>query len=464
MVSFAEAIDMQEARTENGMKTLASSLNKCVDFFYHAGAMRGQPAEKLIALFTAAYVESPDTALRLMLWLRDPRGGAGERQLFRVLLAHVAAQYPEWTMQLLNKISEIGRWDDAWESLGATEQVVQLCVDRIRSIGGTTDLLAKWFPRKGSLFNQVRSVLGWTPKQLRKWLVAHNNVVETPMCDNRWKDIVYSRVPSRASMIYKKAFTRHDEEGYTSFIKKVESGEEKINAKVLYPYELYRELKKNSSNTTAVVQWNALPNYMGDNSVLAMVDVSGSMMDSGNPPAIDVSVSLGLYCADKLKGAFKDCFLTFSDKPELLNLRGNIVQKIQQMERSSWGMNTNLHAAVDLVLRTGIAHNVAPADMPKMLLVISDMQFDQCVQYDSTAMQMIAHKYEASGYTMPQIVFWNVRDSNGIPARYNTHGVALVSGFSPAIMKSVLAADLERLTPVAVMLKAISDEHYNLGG
>ena len=462
MVSFAEAIDMQEARTENGMKTLASSLNKCVDFFYHAGAMRGQPAEKLIALFTAAYVESPDTALRLMLWLRDPRGGAGERQLFRVLLAHVAVQYPKWTVQLLNKISEIGRWDDAWESLGATEQVVQLCVDRIRAVSGATDLLAKWFPRKGPLFNQVRSVLGVTPKWLRQWLVAHNKVVETPMCANRWKEINYAQVPSRASMIYKKAFTRHDTEGYASFIKKVESGEETINANVLYPYEVYRELRKDPFNKTAVVQWAALPNYLGDNSVLAMVDVSGSMMGIEKPAPIDVSVSLGLYCADKLKGAFKDCFLTFSGKPELLNLRGNIVQKIQQMERSSWGMNTNLHAAIDLVLRVGITHDVAPADMPKMLLVISDMQFDQCAQYDNTAMQMIARKYEASGYTMPQIVFWNVRDSNGIPARYNTQGVALVSGFSPAIMKSVLAADLESMSPIAVMLKAISDKRYDL--
>ncbi len=463
MLTFADAIDMQETRTENGMKTLASSLSKCVDFFYHIGGMRNQSDDKAIALFTAAYVESPDTAMRLLLWLRDPRGGAGERKLFRVLLRHVSVAYPQWTMQVLNKLAEIGRWDDAWKSLGVTEHVIQLCVNRIRTIGGATDLMAKWFPRKGPLFNAVRKRLGYTPKELRKWLVTHTDVVESRMCAKRWLDINYKSVPSRAAMIYRKAFGRQDPERYAAYIQKVTNGEEKINAGVLYPYELYEKIVRNPQDKTVVAQWNALPNYLGDNSVLAMVDVSGSMF-SGKPPAISVAVSLGLYCADKLKGAFRDCFLTFSRTPELLRLRGDISQKITQMSQSSWQMNTDLHAAMDLVLRTAISSNLSQEAMPKMLLIISDMQFDECARLDDSAMQMIRRKYEAAGYAVPQIVFWNVRASNGIPARYNTQGVALVSGFSPAIMKAVLAADLEGLTPIAVMLKAINDERYNLGG
>jgi type III secretion system FlhB-like substrate exporter len=172
-------------------------------------------------------------------------------------------------------------------------------------------------------------------------------------------------------------------------------------------------------------------------------------------------VSLGLYLADKNKGKFKDTFLTFSHKPELLHLKGNILDKAKQMVKSHWTMNTNLHAAFDKILQTAVEHNVPQEEMPGMLLILSDMQFDQCASYDDSAMQMIARKYAEAGYNVPNIVFWNINAHDNVPAKFNEKGVALVSGFSPAIVKGVLAADLDDFTPEAIMLKTIMSERYD---
>jgi hypothetical protein len=172
-------------------------------------------------------------------------------------------------------------------------------------------------------------------------------------------------------------------------------------------------------------------------------------------------VSLGLYLADKNKGKFKDTFLTFSAKPQLVNLKGNILDKVKQMVTSEWQMNTDLHKAFDKILQTAVQHNVPQDEMPKMLLILSDMQFDRCTNFDDSAMQMIVSKYSDAGYTMPSIVFWNINANDNVPAKFDESGVALVSGFSPAIMKAVLAADFEEFTPHAIMLKTIMSDRYN---
>jgi hypothetical protein len=188
---------------------------------------------------------------------------------------------------------------------------------------------------------------------------------------------------------------------------------------------------------------------------------AGGYSSKSKVTCLDVSISLGLYLADKNKGKFKDTFLTFSGNPQLLNLQGNIVQKIQQMNSSNWEMNTNLHAAIQKVLDVATKAGVPADEMPKALLILSDMQFDSCARYDDSAMQMIARKYADAGYTMPQIVFWNLNAADNVPVKFNKHGVALVSGFSPTIVKSVLAADLEEFTPEAIMRKTIMSERYD---
>jgi len=217
-------------------------------------------------------------------------------------------------------------------------------------------------------------------------------------------------------------------------------------------------------------QWKALPNYVGDAKVLPMVDVSNSMgslwYSTGNLQPIDVAVSRGLYCASKNTGAFKDLFLTFSGKPKMEHLKGTLSQKMKQMEKAHWDMNTNLHAAFDEILNIAVKGKVSQDDMPDMMLILSDMQFDSCTKYDDTAMQMIKRKYNEAGYTVPKIVFWNLsmygKENGNTPVKFDKNGTALVSGFSPSVMKSVLANDLEDYTPYNVMLKTLMNSRYDL--
>jgi hypothetical protein len=169
-----------------------------------------------------------------------------------------------------------------------------------------------------------------------------------------------------------------------------------------------------------------------------------------------------LYLADKNVGKFKDTFLTFSGSPELLHLKGNIVQKVQQMVKSNWAMNTDLVKAMDKILKVAKDGNVPQEEMPQMLLILSDMQFDQCARFDDSAMDMIRRKFEAAGYEMPKIVFWNLNAHDNVPVKYDTRGVALVSGFSPVIMKAVLSGDTDQFTPEAIMMKAVMVPRYDL--
>ena len=250
--------------------------------------------------------------------------------------------------------------------------------------------------------------------------------------------------------------------------------EVKVNAGAVYPYDVikgvgaYRFNYDKANLDHIIAQWDALPNYVGDASILPIVDVSGSMgckagghASKSSLTCLDVAVSLGLYLADKNKGVFKDTFLTFSGKPQLVTLKGNIVDKLNQMVRSDWEMDTNLHAAIQKVLDVALKGKVPQSDMPKALLILSDMQFNQCVEFDDSAMEMIRRKYEAAGYTVPQIVFWNLNSYDNVPVRHDENGVALVSGFSPSIAKAVLAADLQDFTPENIMRKTIMVERYD---
>jgi hypothetical protein len=182
----------------------------------------------------------------------------------------------------------------------------------------------------------------------------------------------------------------------------------------------------------------------------------------GKTTAMDVAVSLGLYLSEKNKGKFKDTFLTFSSKPELLHLKGNVVQKMQQMVKSNWDMSTDLHAALNKILATAVQGKVPQEELPAMLLILSDMQFNACVKHDNSAIEMINRKYESAGYTAPAIVFWNLNAKDNVPVKHDASGVALVSGFSPAVVKSVLSSDMDQFTPEGIMLKTVMVDRYAL--
>jgi len=460
MNSFVDAVKNQEARTANGMKARKSSANACVDLFYNIAASRGK---NVIPSFVAAFVEDKELAVRIALWARDARGGAGERQVFKDILKWVDQNDSELATRILHKVPELGRWDD----LLVVEQSREAAFTMIKSaLEDKNGLAAKWMPRKGDDAIALRNYLGYSPKRYRKTLVNLTKVVETAMCAKEWGVINYNHVPSVAAARYQKAFTKHDTARYQEYREGLAKGETKVNASTLYPYDVIKSVR-HGDKLVALAQWEALPNYVGDANVLPLVDVSGSM---GCPAGgygsksvvscLDVAVSLGLYLADKNKGKFKDTFLTFSGTPELLHLKGDLLKKMEQMERSSWAMNTNLNKAFEKILDTALKGKVPNEEMPKILLILSDMQFDACVKHDDSAIQMIQRKYEDAGYTMPNVVFWNLNASYGnTPVKYDRSGTALVSGFSPSLMMSILAG--KEFTPESIMLETVSKERYN---
>lgn len=457
------------ARTANGMKARATSASKVLDFFGKAGSSRGTVLGKE---FIAALTENEDLAIRALLWTRDIRGGAGERKQFRDLLVKMEASNPSLAARIMHKIPELGRWDDLFVYADPLNRrkAFDMIGDALRNEDG---LCAKWMPRKGPIAAELRNHLGMTPKQYRKTLVHLTNVVETQMCAKDWDNINFSHVPSLASARYQKAFGRNAGEAYAAYLRELQKDPKdrdpkvKINAKAVYPYDVVKSVVKGNA-AVADEQWKALPNYVGNARIMPMVDVSGSMGsirwgNNGTVQPIDVAISLGLYLSEKNTSDFKDMFLTFSAIPKLQVLKGTLSQRVNQLERASWQMNTNLHKAFDEILKVAVKGNVPAEDMPEMLLILSDMQFDSCTRFDDSAQEMIKRKYEKAGYTVPKIVFWNLspygRDNT--PVRFDDKGVCHVSGFSPAIMKAVLSVEeLEDFTPYNVMVKTLMSDRY----
>jgi hypothetical protein len=477
MNSFVSAVKDQSTRTTNGMVARKSTASACVDLFFKIGASRGKDITKD---FVAAYVENKEVALRIAQWVRDARGGAGEREIFRQILTYLDKHDQDAAAKLLMKVPEIGRWDDIFvvKSDKLKYQAYSMLGDALRAKNG---LAAKWTPRKGDTAVEIRNFFGMSPKFYRKSLVELTRVVESQMCSKEWNEINFSHVPSVAHARYKKAFFRNTPE-YAKYVAELTKDPKdrtvqvKINAGAVYPYDVLKGVigsyNKNYNATelgALQAQWDAMENFIGDANVLPLVDVSGSMSCKAGGHAsqsattcMDVAVSLGLYCADKNKGKFKDTFLTFSSSPELLHLNGNIVQKVQQMVKSNWGMSTDLVKAMDKILSVAKNGNVPQEEMPEVLMIMSDMQFNQCARFDDSAMQMIKRKFEAAGYTMPAIVFWNLNAHDNVPVKHDASGVALISGFSPQIMVSVLGGDADKFTPESIMLKAVMVPRYDI--
>lgn len=457
------------ARTTNGMKALKSTLSNTTDLFFKIGASRGKT---ITDQFAKAYSEDREMALRVAQWARDVRGGAGERELFRQVLKHLEATNKDELLntRILENVTEIGRWDDLLVFTDA--QVKDKAYGLIRKALESGDgLCAKWMPRKGPVSIELRQAFGWSPKFYRKRLVELTKVVESAMCAKEFDSINFSHVPSLAMSRYSKAFGKNAPDAFTAYKEALKKGDPKVakvNAGAVYPYDIVKNVRHGDKGL-ADEQWKALPNFIGDASVLPIVDVSGSMtckaggyQSKSEITCLDVAVSLGLYCADKNTGPFKDVFLTFSTSPKFVTVTGTLSQKVKTMERSNWDMSTNLHAAFDEILRVSISNNVAREDMPKILLIMSDMQFNCCTGYDDRAIQMIRRKYNDADYEMPAVVFWNINAQENVPVRFDEKGTALVSGFSPAIMKAVLAADMDAMTPEAVMKKAVMSDRYSL--
>ena len=447
-----------KTRTENGAKTFSTSLDANLDLFFMAGAFRNRSSNEVIALIGKAYAENPTTALQILAYARDCRGGMGERRFFREGIKHLASIGADFNVSL---IPVVGRWDDLFALLDTSKrnEVLDLITQTLVSDGEEKNLLAKWIPRKGPINKVLRDHIGFSQKQFRHMIVELTKVVETQMCNKEWGAIKYSAVPSVANVKYNTAFLRNDETRRRDFLGKAVKGEVKINSSVAFPHDVLYRTGVRGDWQTATAMWNQLPNYLEGSDVrfLPMCDVSGSM--SGTP--MEISISLGMYLSERNISVFKDAFLTFSETPSLQYLRGDLRSRYEQLRRANWGMNTNLTAAFDLILGTAMQNKVSADNMPTHLLIISDMEFDHCTDLSGrskTAFKMVKDRYKQAGYEMPNIVFWNVNSrSNNVPVRFNADGVGLVSGASPAVIKAVLGGEIN---PIAILNRAIDQDKY----
>ena len=467
MNNFVQSMFSNDSVTENGALTHSTSSNKCVDMFFLIGASDRLDDMDIIAMFVGAYSENPMRAVQILLWSRDCRGGAGRRKAFTVIMKFLrTASNPDFNEiyeECIIRTPELGYWKDVFNIDVPSDNSLDWLSHQLEE-NPNANLLAKWFPRKGPWFVGMHKYLGISAGQFRRKLVSMSDTVEQDMCSQQWSEINYSQVPSVAGLRYRRAFTRHDEQRYTQYITDVSEGKSKVNASVLYPHQLISPVLNNWYMLTSDDardldnRWNALPDYMNGTTdrILPMCDVSGSM--SGLP--MEISVGLGMYIAERNKGVFKNVVLTFSDTPKFHEITGtDLKSRVTSLRDAHWGMNTNLQKAFKVMLERAIAGNVSQDEMPTKLLIISDMEFDAAGGFNNY--DAVKQQYADAGYIIPSIIFWNVNGRMGnVPVKCDTPNTALVGGYSPSILTSILSG--VEITPVSIMLQAVDKPKYTI--
>ena len=471
--------------TENGALSNASTLNSVLDFFSKSGALRGDQNTAL-KLFKDALCEDELLAKKALFYSRDVRGGQGERSNFRFILHSFADSHPESLRPNVQYIPEFGRWDDIYSLLDTKCETEALSLIKkqfeqdIKDLEGdkNVSLLGKWLKSENAssseskrVAKRIRKYLGLNSKEYRQALSklrAKIDIVERNMTLKQWEDINYSHIPSNAMKLYTKAFQKHDHERYAQYLADVAAGKSKINASTLYPYDIAcKYLNGNVSeeeNATLEALWNNLPNYFkdGEYNTLCVVDVSGSMYwGRSTPRPIDVAISLGLYMAERNKGPLKDYFLTFSEKPEVVKVKGaTLKDRIEGMSNANWGYNTNLLRVFEVILEIVQTHNLSVEEIPKKIFIISDMQFDAAISNSNkTTFENIDAMFKKANVQRPDLIFWNVNAHSDTPVTKDEHGTFLVSGASPSILAHALNS--EAVTPLELMLDVLNSERYS---
>jgi len=467
-------------KTHNEGAMAPDHSNRALEFFSKGGNIVGNTYygdtidvhEETKKHWFESFISDPLKAMKLLFWSRDPRGGAGHRRLMKELLHEGVTKsmaVQNWVKANLHLIPKYGRYDDvkALYDTPLEKEALEFLSSSIEN-----PLCAKWMDRKDS---KLRDHLGLTSKQYRKLVVKHSNAVETLMSEKRWKEVNYEQVPSIAGIRYTSAFYKHDRIRFLDFIK-----EHGLSGTVAFPHEIMRLYNVVTPEEIIQSFFNNLPKLIKqDERILPMVDVSGSMCVevSGSITAMDVSISLGLYCSDQIPGPFNRSMMTFSSDPTLINWSGkDIVRAIQTTKRAPWGMSTDISKALDSILTQAKTWGVPQQQMPTMLLILSDMQFDESVGFrggwddegtittvgkELAETEKALERWVREGYNKPAVVYWNLQNYDGQPS-YSSENVAFISGFSPAILKSVLECtekdkegNVTKLDPVEVMDKAI---------
>lgn len=478
-MNFAEAMrgDAKLTRTENGAAALSTTGDARLDLFGTIGSLREADESRITALFAEAYAQDKLFATKIAFYARDIRGGLGERKTFRTIIRYMAEKHPEALKPNLDLIGVFGRYDDMYSLVGtpleddmwaAMKKQFEEDLQNLNA-GNAISMLAKWIKtadassiatrKLGILTAQKLGYPVYNFKRIVRNMRKRIGVVESLMSTGRWNEIKYPEVPSRAMMIYRKAFTKHDADRFGEFINKAENGEVKINASTLFPYDIVEKILYGKENNKVLeAQWKALPDYVekGTN-VLVMADVSGSMY--GRPLA--TAIGLAVYFAERNAGAYHNLFMTFSGDPKTVLLRGETLgQKIRNVNGANWGNNTDLRAAFERVLEIAERHSIPRGEMPKAIVVISDMEIDSCGNREWIFYDEMANSFHKSGYVIPNIIFWNVDSRHDtFHADHSRKGVQLASGQSVTVFKQIL----QNLgyNPVEAMENTINSERYD---
>lgn len=488
--------------TENGAISRNTTLDGLLDLFALGGAYRSRSDDDCIHLFNNAFEYDETYALKCLFYLRDVRGGQGERRFFRTVARWLAQNHTESMKRNLQYVPEFGRWDDLYTFIGtplenAAFKIIkhQLALDVSCK---TPSLLAKWLKSENTssnesrlLANRTRQYLGMSHKQYRKTLSILRErirVVERLMSANRWDEIEFDKIPSKAGLIYKNAFARRDmiKAKYKAFAMDKET---KVNAETLYPYEVvHKAMEFNGGywgyNTKrgedpevqrAMINkyWENLKDVLNgyEFNGIAVVDTSGSMY--GTP--MEVAISLGMYCAERNHGPFYNHFFTFSGRPTFMQVEGyDFVDKVKHMANADWGGNTNIEAVFDMMLRIAQENHLQQSDLPAQVIILSDMEFDNCVIGGSlttnrwtllsdnyianeTLFETIEKRWANAGYEMPHLTFWNLdARQNNIPMRKEGH-VQFISGFSQNLFDQVMKG----MGAEELMFEVLNNERYS---
>ena len=481
MNALKNELNNEKCFTTNGAVGYATSGKKLLDLNFSVTSLRKQPEREIINKFMDAYYEDPVMAICWLFYCRDCRYGIGERRLFRVAMTYLATLKPDMVRSVLHLISDYGRWDDLLCLLdtpvkdSVLEIIKKQFNEDVAKMEGRENcsLAFKWAPSENCSSNTtkryatiIRKYLGLTSKQYRQMLSKmrkYIDVVERKMSAKQWNEINYEAVPSRANLIYNNAFLRNDEERRRAYLGALSKGEAKINASVLFPDDIvhrYAEgwgthVKKYDETLEGL--WKALPILTSENT-LVVRDGSGSMY--GKP--MDVSTAMAIYMAERSTGEFHNQFITFGAKPKLISLDGmdTLREKLVKTYQETDCSNTNIKAVFDLILRTAINSKMSQEDMPKNVVVISDLQFDgQAFNFTQPLFEAIAQEYSTYGYQLPRLIFWNVNEyySNVVPIQQNELGVVLISGYSQNLVKMVMSGETD---PYECLIKTLQDDRY----
>ncbi len=468
-------------QTQNGAVTYISSLSRNLDLFATVGALRHTEDGEIIRKFILAYTENPDLAMKLLFFARDIRGGLGERRVFRVIMSWLANNEAASAEKNIKYIAEYGRFDDLLCLLGTKcESAVisyigkQLDSDlKAFESGEEVSLLGKWLPSINasnretvSSAKRLSKKLGYTAVEWRKNLVKLRGKIKIIENNLRERDYTfdYEKQPSRALLKYRNAFLTNDSERYSAFLKNASLGLSKINTGTLNPYDIVAAcingVKSDEERLSLDTTWRALESFVSDENAIAVVDGSGSMYSRFEPMPAAVAMSLGIYFAEHNKGAFANHFITFSERPELVEIKGkDIFEKVRFCMNYGEVANTDISKVFSLILKTAVNNSLPQSELPSKIYIISDMEFDSAAENASlTNFENAKKRFGDAGYKLPAVVFWNVnsmRDQQ--PVTMNEQGAILVSGSSPRVFGMLKSGVLD---PLGFMKEVLLSERY----